>query len=307
MKQKPNAIVTCCTSNWLPYAACTLKSCIDQGGGIADLYVICMGLTEKDRTNFAAFLTHHKFNATLLAGVLPDKLVKNAQKRFSAAAFLRLILNEILSHDYQRVLYLDSDILALAPMSSLFEIDLGEKPLAAVEDYQSFPGAFDATNNHARAIGLPPGARYFNSGMLLFDWQQVLSLKLLEECVNRILALDASAKKLGFPDQDVMNLVFQDKWLRLPLRYNLISIVSDYFPQTPVFRHFTMDNKPWHTVWVLGYGKYRDLYRTMFAHTPWSHLIGPRLTRFALIQSFNMLLRRANAITRGRFQKHLAS
>ena len=134
MKHKPNAIVVCCTPNWLPYAACTLKSCVDQGGSrVADLYVICMGVTERDRKSFAAFLARHCFSATLIDGELPEKLVKNSQKRFSAAAFLRLTLNEILAPDYQRVLYLDSDILALSPMASLFDIELGGKPLELPE------------------------------------------------------------------------------------------------------------------------------------------------------------------------------
>jgi lipopolysaccharide biosynthesis glycosyltransferase len=307
MKHKANAIVVCCTANWLPYAACTIKSCMDQGGAIADLYVICMGLTDQHRQDFAAFLTRHNFSANLIDGVLPEKLVKNAQKRFSAAAFLRLTLNEILAADYQRVLYLDSDILALAPIAPLFEMDIGGKPLAAVEDYQSFPGRFGAKHNHASAIGLPPGARYFNSGVLLFDWPQTLARKLLQECVQRILALDKSAKKLGFPDQDVMNLVFAGEWLRLPRIYNLISIVSDYFPERPVFRHFTMDNKPWHAVWVLGYGEYRAQYKAMLAGTPWSSLIGERLTNIAPIQSLNMLRRRLSKRTRARYLHHLES
>ncbi len=308
MKHKPNAIVVCCTPNWLPYAACTLKSCVDQGGSrAADLYVICMGVTENDRKSFAAFLTRHIFSATLIAGALPEKLVKNSQKRFSAAAFLRLTLNEILAPDYQRVLYLDSDILALSSMASLFDVDLGGKPLAAVEDYQSFPGMFGSKRNHATDIGLPAGARYFNSGVLLFDWPQTQARKLLQQCVQRILALDASAKKLGFPDQDVMNLVFAGEWLRLPRVYNLISIVSDYFPERPVFRHFTMDNKPWHNVWVLGYGEYRETYKAMLTATPWESSVANRISRIAPIQSLKMLLRRADTRTSTRYLRHLES
>ncbi|HEY5364820.1 MAG TPA: glycosyltransferase family 8 protein [Aestuariivirga sp.] len=307
-KLKPNAIVVCCTPSWLPAAACTLKSCADQGGAeVADFYVIAMGLTEQDKVDFQNFQTRHKFSATIIEGKLPQKLIDNAPKRFSAAAFLRLTLNEILDPTYKRVLYLDSDILALSPMAHIFKMDLGGKCLGAVEDYQSFPSIFGSWKDHARAIGLKTGERYFNSGVLLIDWQQILKRKLLQTCLARIMALPKSGGKLNFPDQDVMNLVFAGQWHRMPTRYNLISIVSDYFPETPVFRHFTKDHKPWGKVWVLGHAQGRQLYQSMLKGSAWANKMGVRATRIAPFESLGIFLRRADKATRERYRRHLES
>jgi len=305
---KLNAIVVCCTPSWLPAAACTLKSCADQGGAeVADFYVIAMGLTEQDKVDFQNFQTRHKFSATIIEGKLPQKLIDNAPKRFSAAAFLRLTLNEILDPTYKRVLYLDSDILALSPMAHIFTMDLGGKCLGAVEDYQSFPSIFGSWKDHARAIGLKTGERYFNSGVLLLDWPQILKLKLLQTCVERIMALPKSGGKLNFPDQDVMNLVFAGQWHRMSTRYNLISIVSDYFPENPIFRHFTMDHKPWGPVWVLGHQQARRLYQSMLKGSPWANKMGVAAKRIAPIESLGIFLRRADKATRERYRRHLES
>lgn len=305
-KSKPNAIVTCCTPNWLPLAACTLKSCVDQGGAhLADFYVVAMGLTEKHRADFQAFLTRHKFHATIIDGVLPQELIDRAPKRFSAAAFLRLTLDQMLDPTYERVLYLDSDVLALASVAQVLNYDLQGKPLGAVEDYQSFPTRTGGHAKHPQSIGLPPGSRYFNSGVLLFDWPQILARKKLPECVDRILGLSASRKKLSFPDQDVMNLVFANEWQRMPTRFNLISIVSDYFPEPPVFRHFTRDHKPWHKVKGIGYSDYYQQYRTMLEGTPWVGMVQTGFNRLAPFISFGNYLRSRDVKTRERYRKHL--
>ncbi len=305
-KTKPNAIVTCCTPSWLPLAACTLKSCFDQGGAeLADFYVVAMGLTEKDRAEFQTFLTHHNFTATIIDGVLPQELIDRAPKRFSAAAFLRLTLDQMLDPTYQRVLYLDSDILALAPIAQVLNNELQGKLLGAVEDYQSFPKRSGGHARHPQSIGLPSGSRYFNSGVLLFDWPQILAQKKLPECVGRILGLSASGKKLSFPDQDVMNLVFANQWQRMPTRFNLISIVSDYFPETPVLRHFTRDHKPWHKVKGIGYSDYYQQYRAMLEGTPWAGMVQTGMIRLAPLISLGNYLRSRDGTTRERYRKHL--
>ena len=307
-KTKPNAIVTCCTANWLHLAACTLKSCWDQGGGdLADFYIVALGISDKDRAEFQTFLSRHKFSATIIDGILPEELLDRAPKRFSAAAYLRLVMDKVLDPEYHRVLYLDSDILALGPIQEVLDYDLDGKLLGAVEDYQSFPTRSGGHALHPQSIGLPAGSRYFNSGVLLFDWPQTLARNKIRECLDRILALTLSKKKMSFPDQDVMNLVFAGEWQRMPTRFNLISIVSDYFPEKPVFRHFTRDHKPWHKVVGIGYSDFYLQYFSMLQGTPWVSQIETRFPSIAPIITLGNYLRQRDKKTRLRYQNYLES
>ena len=305
-KTKAYAIVTCCTPNWLPFAACTLKSCVDQGAAaVADLYIVSMGMTNKDRIDFANFLLHHKFSVTLIDGNLSQELVDKAPKRFSAAAFLRLTLDELLDPIYARVLYLDSDILALAPIAQVLNYELQGKCLGAVEDYQSFPTHLGGHAKHPKAIGLPTGARYFNSGVLLFDWSKTLQQHRLPECIKRILALNSSDRKLDFPDQDIMNIVFESQWQPMPIAFNLISIVSDYFSEPPVFRHFTRDHKPWRNVRGIGYSGFYKQYQSMLQGTPWAELTESGIPYFAPLNAVGNFIRRYDHKTRELYRRHL--
>ena len=121
------------------------------------------------------------------------------------------------------------------------------------------------------------------------------------------MALQKSGGKLSVPDQDMMNLVFAGKWHRLHTRYNLISIVSDYFQETPVFRHFTKDHKPWGPVWVLGHQQGRQLYQSMLKDSPWASKMGVAATRIAPFESLGIFLRRPDKATRERYRLHLES
>jgi lipopolysaccharide biosynthesis glycosyltransferase len=305
-KTRPNAIVTCCTPNWLPLAACTLKSCVEQGAGdLADLYIVTTHHSAEDASNLNKFLDKHGITVRLIEGKLPQDILAKAPKRYSAATFLRLTLDLQLDPSYERVLYLDSDVLALGPLAHLFQYDFRGKPLGAVEDYLSFPDRHGRAARHPSSIGLETGSRYFNAGVLLFDWKLVLHHNLLAESIHFILNSYATGRKLKFNDQDALNIVFAGKWHAMPTIFNLISIVSDYFPERPVLRHFTMDHKPWQKVKGMGYAEYYRMYQTMLVGTPWDGLTKKGLTKIALLHAIGGYLRSHDSNSRARYQKHL--
>ena len=59
--------------------------------------------------------------------------------RHGRATWLRLLVPQALAHQYERVLYLDSDILLRGGgLGSLFAVDLGQNILGAVRDQQQW-------------------------------------------------------------------------------------------------------------------------------------------------------------------------
>ena len=159
-RAKLNAIVVCCTPNWLPLAGATLLSCVQNGGAeSADFYVLTSASNAFDRQQFASFTKAHGFAAKVIDLTLPKALASFPTARFSTAALLRLTIDQHLPAHYTRVLYLDCDILCEGSVAEIFAADLHDKSLGAVEDYQSLPGAFNASGSHIQNIGLPTGAR----------------------------------------------------------------------------------------------------------------------------------------------------
>ena len=303
---KHNAIILCCTANWLPYAAATLLSCVKQGAAnVADFHVALIGANAADHEKFADFTNAHGFAATLIDASLPQALAEFPALRFSPAALLRLKLDEILPVAYARVLYLDCDILAEGPVADIFAVGLGGKALGAVEDYQSLPGPLSLLSSHTKTIGLGKDAPYFNSGVLLFDWAKTREKNHLRRCVERITTAHRTGKGLNLPDQDVLNLEFAGDWQRLDLRFNLMAFFVDYFPATPVFRHFSNRQKPWGDLWQPGFKRYRQFYRDTFAQSPWPDYAPGRFKRPSLEGSGGIILRKLDPISGRRYRKHL--
>ena len=303
---QPNAIVVCCTPNWLPLAGATLLSCVQNGGAeVADFYVLTSNSSEMDRHHFASFTKAHGFAPTLMDVSLPKELAAFPTARFSTAALLRLALDQHLPVHYNRVLYLDCDILCENSVTEIFKIDLHGKSLGAVEDYQSLPGPLNMFGSHVRKIGLPSGARYFNSGVLLFDWKQTLSRKILSRCVRHITKLQMSGESYNLPDQDVLNLEFAGDWQPLNIKFNLMAFFVDYFAIAPVFRHFSNKYKPWNGTWLPGLTKYRARYEALLTDSPWPDFVAKRFSKIAFVEASACALRRIDFISRKRFTKHL--
>jgi lipopolysaccharide biosynthesis glycosyltransferase len=264
-----------------------------------------IGAKAADHEKFAGFTKSQGFTANVIDATLPHALAGFPALRFSPAALLRLKLDEILPAQYARVLYLDCDILAEGPVADIFAADLKGKALGAVEDYQSLPGPLAFFSSHTKNIGLGKDAPYFNSGVLLFDWPKVREKAHLRHCVERIASAMHKGEGLNLPDQDVLNLEFAGDWQKLDLRFNLMAFFVDYFPATPVFRHFSNRQKPWGDLWQPGFSRAREFYRRAFAHSPWPEYVPGRYKRPSFEGIGGVVLRKLDPFSGHRYRKHL--
>jgi len=190
---------------------------------------------------------------------LPDN------RRFGRVAWYRVFLPELLSQQ-PRVLYLDADTIIVDRLDNLWRTALDDQPVAAVANplYPTMDRSF------LTPLGIET-AGYFNSGVLLFNldvWRQ-------ENLTDRVLDAGASLGRQEWPDQNALNLVLRDRWVRLAPRWNTQNTVFDLparrLPFTraevvaarkrPAVLHFIGPYKPWH---------YRCKHR--FLGTYWQHL-----------------------------------
>lgn len=146
--------------------------------------------------------------------------------RFPASAYHRYLIPELLPADIDRVLYLDCDIMVREDLCALYDMPLGDRPIAAVpwlvlggyrEEYgktlQSFPQRMGVEDD---------GTPYFYSSMLLVNLQQMRREGMAKKLIECTASSPESA--LCWPDQDVINAVFRHRIASLPLRYNVIPL-----------------------------------------------------------------------------------
>lgn len=188
------------------------------------------------------------------------------------ATWYRIFLPELLP-ELERVLYLDSDLIALADLGPLWASDVEDFYLAA------------ATNvlepHYARRLeeaGLDP-RRYFNAGVMLLN----LARMRRDGCGEALRAYGVEhASGLVLRDQDALNAILGGRRLALHPRWNCMNAyfrfpwsVESFGPERlaealadPAVRHFEgpADNKPWHYLADHESRRAYDLHRRQ---TPW--------------------------------------
>lgn len=159
---------------------------------------------------FGAKLTFHAVNDALLEGCK----YRTRKHQLSKAAYYRILLASLLP-DIDKVVYLDCDMVVLRDITSLMEIDISQYAVAAVEDYDLL-----WIPEHRQQLRFTASDRYFNSGFMLINlkyWREHDSEKQLLEFSKR-------ERKVFFHDQDAMNTVFKQSWLRLPPAWNHFNV-----------------------------------------------------------------------------------
>ncbi|NQM35282.1 glycosyltransferase [Streptococcus suis] len=141
--------------------------------------------------------------------------------------------------DLDRILYLDSDILAQKDLQPLWETPLDGAYMAAVSEPPS-EGAF----NYRQSIGMTDPTYYFNSGVLLMDLKKMREDQiesLLFECGHAI------KDKIRLQDQDIINVALEGKIKSLDPIYNYgyMERQANLRKEADiVLNHFSLE-KPW--------------------------------------------------------------
>ena len=189
---------------------------------------------------------------------------------YTKTTYYRLLIPEKLSFD--KVLYLDSDIVVNGSIEDLYNTDIDQCYLAAVAD---------AVPNPHKDLGMSEGSKYFNCGVMLLNLPKWREDRIKERVIDLIRN---KPWVIRFPDQCGINSIVDGRWKELHPKYNAQTIFfqvkfehtrSDLYPagqlregiDNPVIIHYTGKQKPWH----LGYKhRFRKLYWRYLRDTPFS-------------------------------------
>ena len=182
----------------------------------------------------------------VLEGTLPSF---SDREYFTRAILFRLALDKLAPADCRRVIYLDSDIVALRDVRELWRIDLGDRPLGAVKDPDVDGVQF------ARRWGLSPQTPdYFNSGVLLIDLERMRAESLFSAAADFVARHE---RDIRFADQDALNWALWGRWHSLDVTWNMQRIMvinamgqncpeqNRFGAEGPALVHFTGAEKPW--------------------------------------------------------------
>lgn len=176
----------------------------------------------------------------------------------SVETFYRFYIPSLLP-EYDKVIYLDADILVFDDLQNLYKIDVDQVYVGAVKDtyVTSIVGQNKKSETRPKisfrdylaTVLNVKHTQYFNAGVLLLNLKKIRRDNIEPKLWN--FAIDRSP--LDFQDQDVLNAVLGNKVKLIPPRWNLYkdythkTINRSDCQTTPGIVHFAGREKPWNT------------------------------------------------------------
>ena len=138
----------------------------------------------------------------------------------SLGTFYRLMVPAVIPPAIDKIIYLDSDIVVNLDIKELWQIELGDKVLAAVPEISSYK-----TNDSMKYFfplceeGIVKCEDYFNAGILLMNLSRLRNEE--DKIMDGLQARKHCYKT--YYDQDVLNYCFSNQALKLPAKFNRFS------------------------------------------------------------------------------------
>jgi len=162
---------------------------------------------------------------------------------YTPAIYYRLLIPELFPQ-YDKVLYMDCDTVALTDVAELYEIEIGGNYIGAVAD-QAVAAVPQFCEYTEKALGILP-TRYFNSGVIVMNLLKFREINFYQ----RFESVLRSYRFVVAPDQDVLNLICKDKVYYYDAGWNQMPIAGTV-NGTPKLIHYNLTMKPWHYDGVL--------------------------------------------------------
>lgn len=230
---------------YIPFLAVALQSLIENSSE-NNCYSIKILYTNISEENQNKVLKYERKNVNIefvdlnyYIDKIKDKLY--TRDYYSKTTYFRLFIPELYPQ-YDKVLYLDSDIVILADIADLYNVDMEDNLVAAAPD--DVIQTIEVFQEYAeKVVGVADYHNYFNAGILLMNLDQLRKFKFQE----KFLYLLETVKFSVAQDQDYLNRLckgrvklIENTWDRMPIggdtvkRENLNLI------------HYNLAFKPWH-------------------------------------------------------------
>ena len=270
--QNKHLHLCCCTDdNYAQHCAVMLCSLlVNNSTHRFTIHVLINSLKCENKESLTQLV--RSYNSEIIFYEVDSTLLKGCKYRvlrpLSEAAYYRVLLSSIIPENIDKILYLDCDIVVIGDVSELFDIEIEDYPLAAVQE------PVEICEDHRRQLSIPYGESYFNSGVLLVNleyWRKY-------DSQNKLLEFSKRDRFVYCHDQDALNYVFKKKWYRLPPKWNKSNTATlelidfyhildkrEYIKDARII-HYIDEPKPWYRI----YGtRYRKLYEKYLKISGW--------------------------------------
>lgn len=229
MKQLINILFSCDTNYAMPMTVCITSIFENNKENQVDVYILYSSLSTEQKNILINLAETYSQKIYLIP--VPEHYFSTAPTlRWTKETYYRLLFNELLPPDLQKIIYLDCDTLVIKSLSPLFNTNLNEYSVGALAEKE--------TTLPRKRLGLHISGNYYQAGVLLFDLNKCRPMMNYEKIDKTINLL---GQKLEVVDQDILNFIFDGKIKNLDKKFNNCEITN--FEQSNFKRLFNIINK----------------------------------------------------------------
>ncbi len=230
---------------YIPFLAVALQSLIDNASD-KNYYSIKILYTNISEENQAKINKYQRENVDIefvdlnyYINKVKDKLY--TRDYYSATTYFRLFIPDLYPQ-YDKVLYLDSDIVVLSDIADLYNIDMEDNLVAAAPD--DVIQTIKVFQEYAElVVGVTDYKRYFNAGILLMNLDELRKFKFQD----KFLYLLSKVKFSVAQDQDYLNRLCKGRVKLLENTWDRMPIGGDVVKREDLHLiHYNLAFKPWH-------------------------------------------------------------
>lgn len=296
-KNMNNAISVCfaADNNYVQYLRTAVYSLIcNRNKNICyDIIILHSDITDKNIENITSLFSKQDNVTIRFIDISEIQNMFNyvVESYYSSATLYRLFLFSSLFDEYDRIVYIDSDVIVLNDLEDLYNVDLDDCLIGAVDDIGFKQTCYDKNAGilydgkllsgeeyYKEILKLNSINDYFNAGVITLD---------LKKCREKYSFTDViellHCQRYTYNDQDVLNILFESKVKKLDCKWNYQNYLEDfllkekgkYNPELLEMKrnnyniiHYVGESKPWNSKVSLGdfYYQYNNKINLMNDH-----------------------------------------
>ncbi|MBR2744009.1 MAG: glycosyltransferase family 8 protein [Clostridia bacterium] len=231
--------------NYIPFLGVALKSLIENSSKEYK-YLVKVLYTTVTKTNMEKIKKYESDGVSIEFVDVNPKIKEISHQLytrdyFSNTTYYRLLIPDLYP-EYDRAIYLDSDIIVLKDITKLFKMNIGDNLLAAAPD--DVIQTIEVFRNYSeKVVGVADYRNYFNAGILLLNLKELRNFSFKD----KFLYLLGTIKFSVAQDQDYMNRLCKGRVTLLQKTWNKMPVSGDNIDKSRInIIHYNLAFKPWH-------------------------------------------------------------
>jgi lipopolysaccharide biosynthesis glycosyltransferase len=170
---------------------------------------------------------------------IKDKLY--TRDYYSKTTYFRLFIPDLYPQ-YNKALYLDSDIVILADIADLYNEDMETNLVAAIPD-EVIQNTKVFQDYAEKVVGVADYKNYFNAGILLMNLDELRKFNFQNKFLHSLEVIKFSVAQ----DQDYLNRLCKGRVKLVDGAWNRMPMFSDKVKDEDIkLIHYNLAYKPWH-------------------------------------------------------------